>query len=50
VTSLVWLAKVLASMICSPHEASIGFSRIDARGSYCRFDPNQLFNASNADF
>jgi len=41
---------VVASMICSRHEASILPSGIDARGRYRHAGSNQLFNAANANF
>jgi hypothetical protein len=37
-------------MICSLREASIPYSRIDARRRYKRSDSDFLFNTANANF
>ncbi|PYJ26665.1 MAG: hypothetical protein DME89_11955 [Verrucomicrobia bacterium] len=47
---MVSLAKLLASMICSQHEASVLPWRIDARPRDGCAHPYQLFNTRNANF
>jgi len=46
----VWLAKFVAGMISSQHEASVFISGIDARARDGRAHSYQLFNARNTDF
>ena len=47
---LVWLAKLVASMICSRHEASVFPSCIDVRSRCGHADSYWMFNARNPDF
>jgi hypothetical protein len=46
----VWLAKFVAGMISSQHEAPVFASGIDARARDGRAHCYQLFNAPNTDF